>query len=302
MEEENKSLKNEIQELKEKIKLLEYDKNFILQRQNIIIKEYKNLIQGKWFNNHKENEEIDRIFTERNQTDLEKIAVIQNQYEIIKYEKLNKPFVLTNDSFLDDSIDERQEKLQDITCSICLNVLNQPITQCSNCEELFCKFCIDKHIQNRNNCPKCRDLPFKKQKLGRKLKDFLNYLKFSCPLKCGETFGLADSENHKDSCEKLKDIYQCNLCKKKFDFNPDLKLLHIYQCEKLIIACIYCNEVMSVLAYKNHLKMCDEWMEYCEDCNLMVCRKYEEAHKSLFCHRIRQLSLSIEKLERSWSF
>jgi len=202
---------------------------------------------------------------------------------------------LTNENF----IDENREKLQDITCSICLNIINQPISQCQNCEELFCENCIDKYIQTNDNCPHCRNKPFQKQILGRKFKNLLNHLKFRCPLQCGELFGFADSESHKDSCEKLKDVYQCTLCEKKMEFQEDLKIKHKTQCEQLKISCFYCKRIISISYYKNHLKTCDEWMDFCQKCNLMVCRKYQDAHTNFFCPHIQNLSLLIKKIENS---
>jgi len=179
-----------------------------------------------------------------------------------------------------------------------MNALNQPISQCEKCDELFCKNCIDKNIKINNNCPKCRLKPFINKKIGRKLITFMNNYVFNCPLKCGSIFGLADLEIHKDSCKQLE-VYQCSLCKEKLLENQqNLKLNHQNKCEKLKISCAYCKMNLSIFDYKNHLQICEESLNYCKNCNLMVCKKYQEAHSRMFCPHIQKLSLLIKNIER----
>lgn len=156
--------------------------------------------------------------------------------------------------------------------------------------------CIDKLILNKNNCPKCGNEPFVKQKIGRKFKTFLNWFKLNCPFHCGQTIGLIDFENHKNCCENLNDIYRCSLCNKKLEYHQDLELLHKNQCEKLKKSCAHCKKNLSAFEYEEHLKKCNEWMDYCQNCNLMVCKKFQEAHNQLFCPHIQKLTLSIKKL------
>ena len=43
-----------------------------------------------------------------------------------------------------------------ITCSICLEVLQEPV-QCVNNEHYFCKKCISEHLTRSQTCPTCRD-------------------------------------------------------------------------------------------------------------------------------------------------
>jgi len=175
--------------------------------------------------------------------------------------------------------------------------VNHPITQCANCEELFCETCINQHLQIKSDCPKCKVAPFIKQNLGRLSKNLLNNYRLKCPIECGLEFGFIDFENHKNSCEKLKESYQCSICDKKLEYQQDLKKAHQNQCEKLKKSCNDCKEVLSIFDYENHLKTCDEWKDYCEKCNLLVCRKYQDAHLGLFCSQIQKLSLLIKKLE-----
>jgi len=233
---------------------------------------------------------LDKKFKQIIGGEIAEINKIINRFEIKQIPKSEKPFIITN-----ENINESEEKLNEITCSICLNIVNYPITQCGNCEEMFCEICIDKLI--KNDCPNCKH-EFHKQNLGRKLKIWLNFKKVNCPLDCGLVSGLMDFENHNNYCEKLKDCYQCSLCLNKIDFQEELKQAHGIECEKLKISCYHCKTELSVFDYEDHMKICNDLKNYCEKCNFMVCRKYQEAHSGLFCDHIRNLSLSIKNLEK----
>lgn len=178
-----------------------------------------------------------------------------------------------------------------------MNIVRHPIIQCEKCEKIFCEICIDDHILNKNDCPCCRKEPFDKQKIGILCRNFMNSFKINCPFKCENTFGMIDFEKHKESCEKLKDIYRCSICDNQLEYQEDLKRLHTHQCEQLKKSCEFCQKQLLVFEYENHLKNCENFMKYCEECNLMVCNKYQEAHANLFCSHIKKLSFSIEKLE-----
>jgi len=241
-----------------------------------------------------ENEKFEKILKQNNNYELDQLSDIKNQYKIIKNGKSEKPFVITKENFI-NHIDQNQ--LDMIECSICLNIMNHPITLCANCDELFCEICISQHLKIKNDCPKCKVAPFIKQNLGRSLKNILNTFQLNCPIECGLKFGFIEIENHKNSCEKLKENYQCSLCDKKLEYQQNLENAHQNECEKLKKSCNHCKEVISVFVYDDHLKTCDQWRDYCENCNLMVCRKYQDAHSSLFCTQIQKLSLLIKKLE-----
>lgn len=253
IEKENRNLKLVVEQLKSKIKILENENKKILEKQNILLQDYKNLIERILWFHLLENEKIDKILNNKNLTNLHETDEIRNQYKIIKCKELEQPFQLTNVDFIQDP----KLNLEDISCLICLNVITPPFAQCRNCEDLFCEKCIDEHILKKNDCPKCRDKPFMNQKLGRSLKYLLNLYTFICPMNCGKTFGLSDSDNHKNSCELIRDVYKCSLCNAKyFEYQNDLKEFHQDKCEKLKKTCIYCAKNINVYDHENHLIPC----------------------------------------------
>jgi len=127
-------------------------------------------------------------------------------------------------------------------------------------------------------------------------KNLMNIFKLNCPLQCGKKFGLIDIEKHKERCERLKDAYRCSLCNIKLEYHPNLQISHRNQCEKFKIPCTYCLKKQSIDNYKTHIKVCKEIINYCQNCNLMVSKKSEDAHMKVFCPHIQKLSHLINKV------
>ena len=78
--------------------------------------------------------------------------------------------------------DEFRDVLETFNCMICFNIPIEPM-ECSKCDVLFCKKCIDKYKQNSSysqskKCPKCRE-SFEIRSMNRKLKEMtIETLKF----------------------------------------------------------------------------------------------------------------------------
>jgi len=225
-------------------------------------------------------------------SELKNICEINKKYKIIKNQELQKPFLLKSEHF----IEAAKEKLEELTCSMCLNIVSQPISQCKKCEKLFCEVCINKHILIKNNCPNCRNEPFIKEKLGRFAKSLLNHYSFICPMSCGEKFNFFDADKHKNSCQ-LRYNYKCSLCEKNLDYHTNLIDKHKIECENINIPCSFCKKIISKFDYEKHLIYCEESLDYCRECNLIFCRKYQEAHNNFFCQKFTNLSHLINKLE-----
>jgi len=247
------------------------------------------------FFNILENDKNFKILEQIRLNEIENHNQLEKQFLIIKEKELNKDFIMLKENFI--NLDE--EKLDLITCGFCGNIVNHPICQCGYCGKLFCEKCLNKQNQEKSSCNKCNTIQFIKNDISPELEEFIRDLNFTCPLKCGETFDFIEFKLHKDLCKNLKDIYQCSLCEKIFEYHDDLKKSHANHCEKLQNCCIYCNKEIPFFDFEYHLKTCEELIEYCGKCNLMICRKYQDAHKNLFCSTIEKLSLSINKLEEN---
>ena len=88
-----------------------------------------------------------------------------------------------------------------ITCPICCGIINEPF-QCEECENCFCKDCIDNWSKKSKTCPfKCENAIYKKSKLAKRI---LNILKVKCKNGCGETINYGDLTEHYDiKCSKI---------------------------------------------------------------------------------------------------
>ena len=102
----------------------------------------------------------------------------------------------------------------DITCSLCGKLMIYPV-QCSNCQNIYCKNCIENWKQKGGKCPMCKDSTFKDViEKNNHIKKF----KFICIKGCGAKIPFSEINKHysedcllkkekeKKICEKIKKI------------------------------------------------------------------------------------------------
>ena len=102
--------------------------------------------------------------------------------------------------------DSRFEKAVDdyFHCSICFNVLKEPM-MCRNNEHLFCRDCITEHlITNAHTCPECKeDLTVETLRRARVISNILSRLKIKCDYShrgCQEYIRLEELDSHVENC------------------------------------------------------------------------------------------------------
>jgi len=179
-------------------------------------------------------------------------------------------------------------------CFICTNVVNEP-SQCGECESIFCEGCINIHLEKYNDCPNCRDDPFKKGKLSKFIKLQLEELEFKCPFNCGELFGYYDTEKHRVSCKNIEDEFKCNLCEKNLVKDENLEENHKLECEILKIKCDFCLQELNKYDYKQHLESCENYSFNCNECKINYNRINKESHDHL-CEEIKKYMSQISSL------
>lgn len=88
-----------------------------------------------------------------------------------------------------------------IICPICENLMIQPV-MCSNCQNTFCKKCINDWKERGGNCPnKCQNSQIK-DVIGKN--NFITKFKFKCIKGCGAEILFDDIKNHYSSNCLLK--------------------------------------------------------------------------------------------------
>ena len=102
-----------------------------------------------------------------------------------------------------------------ITCPICCEVIYEPF-QCENCENCFCKDCINNWSKKSKTCPfKCENAIYKESKLAKRI---LGILKVKCKNGCGEIINYSDIPDHYDiKCSKIDFKKKYFELKKKYD-------------------------------------------------------------------------------------
>ena len=116
--------------------------------------------------------------------------------------------------YLDSSLLINQQKLEgiekDITCPICQGIINDPYF-CNNCQNNFCKNCINKWQLNNPKCPfRCINPEYINNRFLNKILNEL--IKFKCPKNCDEIISYKDVNTHYEYCknEDFKEKYYEN--------------------------------------------------------------------------------------------
>jgi len=86
---------------------------------------------------------------------------------------------------------------EDVTCSICSKIIINPF-MCMNCQNVYCKKCLDDWSKKDKRCPnRCANPNYKK---SIEKSNTLSKLKFKCE-KCGEEILYDNVKKHIDNCE-----------------------------------------------------------------------------------------------------
>ena len=89
-----------------------------------------------------------------------------------------------------------------IKCPICLKILINPM-MCMNCQNVYCKNCIEKWKEKNNECPLGCQNPNYQKSLEKN--NILSKLKFKC-VNCEGEIEYNNVEKHPESCKGKKTI------------------------------------------------------------------------------------------------
>ena len=88
-------------------------------------------------------------------------------------------------------------------CSICLEILKDPVMIAASCQHHFCKICITEWLKNNNSCPNDRIRVHGFDPPLRNFKNLLDNLNMKC-FKCCSTIKLHTFDNHEKKCNGTK--------------------------------------------------------------------------------------------------
>ena len=140
---------------------------------------------------------------------------------------------------------------QNFICSICFNVLKDPVL-CPRNHHCFCRACITKHLENSQRCPTCAD-ELTVETLAepqRTIKDFLNELNIRCVYVnrgCQEIVQLQHLERHEATCGFSPAVCTNQGCGATLN-QRDLIHHESEVCEFRKLKCHSCGEMAKTLA------------------------------------------------------
>ncbi len=140
---------------------------------------------------------------------------------------------------------------QNFICSICFNVLKDPVL-CPRNHHCFCRGCITKHLENSQRCPTCAD-ELTVETLAepqRMVKDILNELNIRCIYKsrgCQEILQLQHIDQHEATCGFTSAVCTNQGCGATLN-QRDLIHHESEVCEFRKLKCHSCGEMTKTLA------------------------------------------------------
>ena len=180
--------------------------------------------------------------------------------EISKYIEQITISYIKSDNLID------QENIEDFICPICLNILNNPIS-CSDKKNShsFCKNCIDKYLEENDNCPTCK-LKFG-YKINEELYNTLVKLNFICEFKkegCSKIIPYSDYLTHINNCKYYNKQFECLIMKYNYESKSFEKCgylgnkieieIHFKKCAFINYKCLFCNKNIINMDLENHIK------------------------------------------------
>ena len=142
------------------------------------------------------------------------------------------------------------------TCSICLDVLQEPV-QCVNNEHYFCKRCISEHLTRSQTCPTCRDelTPETLRPVSRVVRNLLRQLQYSrcmyATRGCATTVKHDDLLSHHEECGFAP--VRCSHDGCEVTVNKQDVVSHQAICEFRSVTCEECLEAMKQRDYGKHI-------------------------------------------------
>jgi len=211
----------------------------------------------------------------------EPTIIIKEELEMVDPQKLELRVLATEDRLV------HPEKSKEITCGICLGVLEDPM-QCSN-GHLFCAECIRVSIAQKEQCPQCRcRVTFDSLSRSLFVRQYISNLLIHCqyhytatldpdqtpqpdPEGCAAQVKLCDLEQHERVCE-----YSFTRCPftysnshKDFHLVRKCKLeTHQKECVLRPAICRYCEICIPFNTLLKHEQNCPRMPIVCDKCKL----------------------------------
>lgn len=245
-----------------------------------------------------QNEQFSRTFTNfhKNNNRINTEAT-QNEKPYAKY-KIKKPTA----GIPIESIKSNYELPKDFFCSICQNLIWRPV-EIIGCTHIFCKFCINKWITQKNICPTCKTNITTEIRPSKAFERIFESIKVKCNNNgCKETPVYTNYIQHLEKCKFQK--YKCTNEGCNFKGVRDEVINHCLNCEFRITSCKYCKNQVKFNELEKHEKTeCKSDFE-CPECYSKMTRGYyfSKHYDSIGCLKlkVKYYMNKCEKLEQKY--
>ena len=214
------------------------------------------------------------------------LSISEHNDDIIEnIDYIRIPFDILNTGISPDSIIENQRNMsKETVCSICLDIVYDPV-MCGNCENLFCRHCINIQLEKSCKCPnKCI---FEEKPINRVLKNLLNKFELYCVYKengCKAIVLYSDYENHCKKCDF--GTFKCKSPNCNFEGIKKEIIDHCIVCPFKLLKCKYCQIEILRSEFELHFKECENKLIECGYCKLSFKNKEMENHLAFDCECI----------------
>ena len=196
--------------------------------------------------------------------DNENLNFILNEYNIDKDKYLNS---ISNANYYNrENVVEKDIDISNLICPICYYILKDPrFCSSNNNSHSFCKECIDKYLETKNNCPLCKNIF--ENKIKDEIENKLHKLEFKCLFfkeGCTKVVNYLEYSNHILGCKYNNLLYNCqidtyNYLNKEFEKcnykgNKDEIKDHFKKCALIKYNCLFCNENILKINLKEHVE------------------------------------------------
>lgn len=216
-------------------------------------------------------------------------AILENENPFIRLDET------INGGIPSDLIVESYKSFgEELTCSICIHIVLEPV-MCSECENLFCKTCINDLRKSSNKCPnRCI---FREKELGLMLKKLLSKVEFHCYFfksGCNAITNYEDFIKHFRICSYA--TYRCIEDDCNFQGYKHEVIEHHETCPFRRVRCEFCELVFPLGVYREHNENCGNSLVNCVDCKKEIVLKDLKAHNVIcpektFCCKICESEL-----------
>lgn len=193
------------------------------------------------------------------------------------------------------TVEKISESLKELfTCSICYEIMVNPVMlNCGN-GHIYCKDCIDNHMKSKrqtsDKCPQCQNTIAKNDKnqgystnfTGRSLLSEF-FASFCANPDCKEKIAFGGQKDHNKTCNHAMIdcpyiLDGCQATLKRMLMNE-----HKAVCQYRSIACQYCSKNYIFCQAEQHFERCIKYPINCPNCNQAMVRDQLEKHMKSEC-------------------